>query len=520
MTVGQAFDLRFEEWIPVRGLSEQPQVGLQELFLAAQDIKDVEVPLPPAAAGLWRILYLIAARVSGLDEEDLGAKEFERRRRQVLTQDGFDPDRVKDYFEEYRARFNLFDESRPWLQDPRLAEQCSSSSGLNRIVLGRPSGNNQVWFGHHDDGRPRPIPAREGAWHLLAALYYGPSGRCTTRTVKGRAEGNTAAGPLRTGLSCHPLGGTLFESLVAGIPYPDTADDYREGVLDEAPWEAAALPDPLRGPLPLRGMARALVGRFQHAVLLVPDSGGEHVVDATLTWAWREKGNVGSDPYQIYRTSKQGDVYPAPAKASRALWRDLDAMLLKGADGKSGRPRVLGSVKQLPPQVRDDMRVRVFGFDQDGQTRDRQFFTGSTPPVLRWLEDADLTFVRGIERVRTAAEKVGDNIRYALRNAWAHLADPEDDGKSRSKRRDVGAGPWVAVAEGRYWPQAERVFWRTLDTAEQAADPSLVFTGAADDFLRLAQGVYDDVVDQINAALHPRLVRALVRHRADLRLGL
>ncbi len=520
MTGHVGFDLRFERWIPVVG-GDGPRepVGFEELFLRAHEVADVEVPLAPAAAGLWRVLYLLAARVSGLYEEDLTGKEFQRLRKRILAEKRFRDTSVREYFEEYHTRFDLFGQDRPWLQDPRLATQSPVTSGLNKIVLGRPAGNNQVWFGHHVDGSPRPIPAREAAWHLLAALYYGPSGRCTTRTVKARSEGNTAAGPLRAALSCHPVGGTLFESLIAGLPAPADADDYREGVPDEAPWEAADLPDPLRGPTPLRGASRTLTGGFQHAVLLVPDEAGKNAVDATLTWAWREKGKPGTDPYLIYQTSKKGEVYPRPASASRALWRDLDAMLLKSKGGMTRRPLIFDSVKLLPPEVRDGMRVRVFGFDQDGQTRDRQFFTQTTSPVLRWLEDAEFAFVQGIERVHDAAEKAGLNLVNALKDAWALLADPTDDGRSRSSRRDAGDGPWAAVAEGRYWPAAERVFWRTLDVAEQASNPDPIFTAAPREFVRAAERVYDDLADQVLAASHPRLVRALARHRYRLRLG-
>jgi CRISPR system Cascade subunit CasA len=519
MTSDAGFDLRLRQWIPVVGDTPRGPVGFEELFLRAHEFADVDVPLAPAAAGLWRVLYLVAARVSGLDEEDLTGKEFERLRRRVLTEKQFKEASVREYFEEYRSRFNLFGKERPWLQDPRLATQSPASSGLNKIIFGRPAGNNQVWFGHHMDDYPRPIPAGEAAWHLLAALYYGPSGRCTTRTVKARSEGNTAAGPLRGALSCHPLGGSLFESLIAGIPAPPDEDDYREGVPDEAPWEAVELPDPLRGPTPLRGAARALTGGFQHAVLLVPDEARENVVDATLTWAWREKGKPGADPYLIYQTSKKGEVYPRPASTFRALWRDLDALLLKNKGGNIRRPQIFDSVEQLPPDVRDAMRVRVFGFDQDGQTRDRQFFTQTTSPVLRWLEDSQFAFVQGIEQVHDAAEKVGLNLVHALKDAWVLLADPDDDGRSRSSRRDAGAGPWVATAEGRYWPLAERVFWRTLDAAEQAANPGPIFAGAPRELVRSAERVYDDIADQIMAASHPRTVRALARHRYRLRLG-
>ena len=66
-----SFDLRDRPWIPVRyvhGASGPPMTGLAGLFLRAHEIADITVPVPPAASGLWRILYLIAARISGLGD--------------------------------------------------------------------------------------------------------------------------------------------------------------------------------------------------------------------------------------------------------------------------------------------------------------------------------------------------------------------------------------------------------------------------------------------------------------------
>ncbi len=511
----RGFDLRERPWVPVSQGLEQTQVGLRELLVRAHELTDVDVPLAPAAAGLWRILYLLAARVSGLDDAELEGTAFDRRRGEVLGEGRFDEVEVETYFERYADRFDLFGAARPWLQDPRLADECPSTSGINRLIVGRPAGNNQVWFDHHTEVDVVPVPAAEAAWHLIAALYYGPSGRCTTRKVGPLSEGNTAAGPLRSGLSCHPVGRTVFESLVAGIPSPDGGDSYRDRAVDLAPWELPELPNPRRGPVPVKGMARELAGCFQHAVLLTPNDAGEHVVDATLTWAWREKSTPGTDQYLIYQKSKKGDPYPRPASLARAMWRDLDALLMHdvGEDSRS-RPVVFDAVKYLPAELVDQLRVRVFGFDQDGQTRDKRFFTRVTPQVLRWLQERDPQFVVGISSTRQAAERVGSSLKNALRCAWAQQADPGDDG-IRQSRPDKD-GPWVAAAEGRYWPQAERVFWKTLDDAARQTS-STRFDGVPDAFAKVARDVYDDIADQVDSQAHWRMTRALARNRYRVR---
>src|SRR5690606_24904554 len=113
----------------------------------------------------------------------------------------FSEEQVKHYFDAQGSRFDLFDPERPWLQDPRLREECPQPSGINKLVLGRPSGQNQVWFAHFTDLDPRPVPAKEAAWWLIAQLYYGPSGLCSAREVRGKKFRNSLAGPLRSVLS-------------------------------------------------------------------------------------------------------------------------------------------------------------------------------------------------------------------------------------------------------------------------------------------------------------------------------
>ena len=186
-----SFDLRDRPWIPVRyvhGASGPPMTGLAGLFLRAHEIADITVPVPPAGSGLWRILYLIAARIGGLgDLEALdGIRPWKQARNRALEAGRFDPGAVERYFTGHAEGFDLFGSARPWLQDPRLAGQCAKNTGVNKLVMGRATGNNLVWLSHDTDLAPRPVPPAEAAWYLLAWLYYGPSGKITARTVGGR----------------------------------------------------------------------------------------------------------------------------------------------------------------------------------------------------------------------------------------------------------------------------------------------------------------------------------------------
>src|SRR5699024_3062118 len=82
---------------PLRAEAETKSIGLREVLARAHEYADVEVPLPPATAGLWRVLALLTARVTGLDTaEDL--EDWLERRAQVLARGQLPEDAIDSYF--------------------------------------------------------------------------------------------------------------------------------------------------------------------------------------------------------------------------------------------------------------------------------------------------------------------------------------------------------------------------------------------------------------------------------------
>ena len=447
------FDLLTEQWLPVTAGDQTLRVGLRELFERAHEFDDLAVPVPPAASGLWRILYAITARVTGLDNSD----NWVTRQADWLSRGRFDVDKIEAYFEKYRNAFDLFHPDRPWMQDPRLAVECPKSSKINKLVFDRPAGNTQVWFGHFTDDEPVPLPTAEAAWYLVAQLYYGASGRCTSREVRGQKFANTSAGPLRSAMSYHPLGRNLFESLILGVPQQRAANDAE----DLCPWERNELPDPLGVPYEATWPGGLLTAQFRHAVLLVPGEDGRTVVDAYVTWAWRQPPFEVRDPYVIYKVSKQGNPYQMQADGSRALWRDVYALLMDHPD--SQRPDIVGTAGVH--DYEGQQRIRAYGFHQDGQAKDHQWFAGVTPPILRWLQERDEEAAYGVGDVYKAAERVGDSLNYVMWKLWEECNNTEV--KSRDKV------PWARAALSYYWSHAEEIFWRhlhdrTFDLASKA----------------------------------------------------
>ncbi|MEU9059185.1 type I-E CRISPR-associated protein Cse1/CasA [Streptomyces sp. NPDC048430] len=511
------FDLRDEPWIPVRLLTgESVRLGLRQVFKQAHEIEDLELPVPPAAAGLMRILAAITARVAvdgddRLDDLDVAenVKDWIDLRGRVLRAGRFDPEAVDSYFDKDvpLGRFDLFDLERPFLQDPRLRTECvdpkgaPNPSGVNKLVMGRPTGiNGAVLFGHFTDTAPVPVPAAEAAWHLIAQLYFGPSGQCTPRRITEDRAGSGDAAPLRKSVSYLPWGRDLFTSLILAVPRPQ-GEELGE-IEDVCPWEGE-LPDPLKPLTAMTWPGRMLTGRFRHAVLLVPSSDGRQVTDAYITWSTHAQAPAVRDPYQILDRRKDGKFQPREADGARALWRDLDALLLKDDRQETQRPPALGV---LPRTLLPTLRVRAYGFDQDGQQKDSVWFASTTPRVLTWLEENDAEMAHHIKRCHASAEEVGDRLDFAARVAWKIATDSHVDPSPKAKvKLDARKpGPWVSAALTRFWPEAETEFWQ-LTKPEQRTDRPL------ERFVQAALAALDEAIGPSSRA-DIRVARA--RHRA------
>ncbi|GGZ88590.1 hypothetical protein GCM10010389_28670 [Streptomyces echinoruber] len=515
------FDLRDEPWIPVRLLTgESVRLGLRGLFQQAHEIADLELPVPPAAAGLLRILAAMTARVArdgGVRLGDTGVAEdiedWHALRRRILKRGRFDPEAVNAYFDEEvpAGRFDLFDEQRPFLQDPRLVAECvdpkgaPNPSGVNKLVFGRPTGvNGAVLFGHFTDTAPVPVPADEAVWHLIAQLYFGPSGQCTPRRITSQRTGSGDAAPLRKSLSYFAWAPELFTSLVLAVPGPQAEVDWE--AQDACPWE-----EELNAPLdPLPAMTwpgRMLTGRFRHAALLVPSDDRRSVTDAYLTWATHEPAPPVRDPYQILDRRKDGAFQPREADGTRALWRDVDSLLLKDSAQDAQRPPCL---EDLPKHLLPRLRVRAYGFEQDGQQKDSIWFQATTPPILQWQEEADAEMAHHLSRCHRAAEDAGARLDFAAKVAWRIATDVNADTSPKAKIRidQRKPGPWASAALARYWPSAEVEFWRLAAPEQLTADIERPFVEAA-------LAALDEAIGQVNRA-DIRVARARSRARSLL----
>ena len=510
------FDLATEPWIPILYAdSSERSIGLEQALVDAHLITDLALPYPAAYGALYRILAAIAYRVTGLDRPPGGDAWY--RRRNALFNEPFNAETVKDYFADPKNNFFLYG-GRPFLQDPRLRQDCKKTSGINKLVFGRAAGSARPWFaGKHGDGQQRPISSAEAALHLLMWTYYGSGGLVSTRTHGGLStQAGCPASPLRGTIGYHPLGPDLRTTVLAHLTAPTSDAEGGASRPDLAPWEHLGQADPTRPPAPPTGPVSLLASRGRHALLLIPGPDGRTAVDCSITWGARnlpeaERPKAGDfvephpDPFLSYRRSKNGAASSAvEADGGRTFFRDLDVLLNSpdsrppGSPTRPTRPEALHACDYLSDEVIETLRLRVVGVQQDrSQAVDRQWWTTTTPPLL----------AHTFRRDHQTAEDVEHAIREADTAAWhldRALIIAFDD---KPKNKEAGLARQGRIAT-QYWPRASTAFWSAY------TDQSL------SEVLRQMRRAALDAYDHLTAAmaLSPSAGRRVARGRAQLPL--
>ena len=135
-----------EPWIPILDKdSSAGQVGLQELFERAHEIRDLALQPPQRIAVTRLILCIIQAALEGPRDES----DWRACREQIV------PESLK-YLDARTDRFELFG-ARPFLQVPNL--EPTDNATLDKLDFGLSSGNNATLFDHAGSPQGRELSA-------------------------------------------------------------------------------------------------------------------------------------------------------------------------------------------------------------------------------------------------------------------------------------------------------------------------------------------------------------------------
>ncbi len=297
------------------------RASLRQVLVAAHLIADLHVPHVAVEASLRRLLTALAIRVAGLDEVRQDAWEDNQER--ALRAGRFDPTAIDAYLAVHQHRFDLYDPQQPFLQDPRLATECTKASAPGRLAMTRASGNTQPWVNHTPESVP--VESGEALGRLLAWRDYGPCGTAAQRSHAGITTKSAKSGPNRRLISYFPHADNLFTSLVLACPPPSRWPDMPGD--DLAPWDQDNLPAPL-APTVASGPVSLLTARTAHAVRLTPGDDGAHSAACWIAWGTRSDLPPAIDPFTMTTPKGNARIELSPGTwtpefhAARVILRD------------------------------------------------------------------------------------------------------------------------------------------------------------------------------------------------------
>lgn len=156
---GIVMNILNDNWLYVRYLTnEVKQISVRQAFIDAENIQNIETPVFHNTkvsiydVPIIQFLSTLLLAVYFKPEQNFiaGSKYFSKN----LITNGWDEQLILDYFDKWEDRFNLFDDTYPFMQDTKLkdrAEATDDLSYISRTNLVAP-GSNNVIFEHNSQG--------------------------------------------------------------------------------------------------------------------------------------------------------------------------------------------------------------------------------------------------------------------------------------------------------------------------------------------------------------------------------
>lgn len=333
------YNLIEEPWLPTVKRNGTPElVSLRQLFTSAAEYQEIIGTNPLETAALYRLLWAIMIRAVHTPKY-LNQRDFNKLVETSLINN--DLSFVLEYLDKWKDRFNLFDETRPFMQVAGLSNDESKT--VKQIMYEVASGANHTILSWTTDNEDMYLSYAQAAVKLIArhAFTIGGTGAQSimVNDIKVDTHRSGAQSLAFNSYLTWTQEKNLLQTLLINLPYTEDNDiaaweyDNDFEALGRNSWT-----DTSDKRVSFRGVADYYTS-VTHMARLVPSDDDLKVSRMFIANGRQpDQATVLFDPMVPYFISAKDQSFePVKPDIKRGMWRDANTITCRSAGNKIPR---------------------------------------------------------------------------------------------------------------------------------------------------------------------------------------
>lgn len=453
-----SFDLITEKWIPCQWINgDFEHLGLEDILTRSHEIKTLVTDLPMEKVSIFRLLLAILHRNFGPQSTNEWQDLWKRQK--------FNGQILGDYFENWRGRFNLFDEKYPFYQTREIDAVVRPLNGysFHIAVYHMASGNNATLFDHHTIDDDICLTPAEAARLIINAQSFAFGFR------------SYKDGPSARGVNFLLIGSNLFQTLMLNFIRYDQENPFYIQEEDKPAWERENAFSPER--TKPDGYLDYLTWQSRK-ILLFPEENTNNVRSLQVDNGM--KLDVSDEPFtknpmmQYSRVEKPGrgaaPYRPLKFQEGRSIWRDSTSIIETNLENNYP-PKALNWVNELELDL-PNIRLNSIGISSDQGKVNFYLEENFVFPAV-FLEKQELVGV--LKTCLELAEAVRSKLWGSVNRMAEIMLSPDADREHGRKSAAADKQNLIEhiFAEDQFWARLEVPFYQLLNDMPVIRDDAL-----------------------------------------------